>query len=156
MSWAINIGGLVYFAAMHAQLGVPLFYDEVWRWLLYQVFLVIPLALYAVVVGRQLLLLLSAAGLVVTVWRLSSFLVNLSDLVSAQILTRFVTMGLTGVGIIYGGIAYQQMAPKIKEQVEGCTRSCCGCLRKKSINVVGVAVPAVEMEMQKRKTVASV
>ena len=115
-AWYMNVGGLIYFGAIHAQLLVPV-EDDAWRWVLYQFLLVIPLALYAITCDKTLFLLLSSGGIIIDVWRLSTFITNLTTNTTAQILIRFCILAGTGVGIVYGGILYQQNASKLQMKV---------------------------------------
>lgn len=104
-----------------------------------------PLALYAVVCDRQLLLLLAAAGLVITVYRLSTSLVYLTNNNAAQTLIRFITLALTGVGIIYGGFVYQNLKFQIQNKINMCSKTCCSCCAKNNRSDAQVAVEEVEM-----------
>ena len=115
-AWYMNVGGLIYFGAIHAQLLIPV-EDDAWRWVLYQFLLVIPLALYAVTCDKTLFLLLSSGGIIIDVWRLSTFITNLTTNTTAQILIRFCILAGTGVGIVYGGILYQQNASMLQKKV---------------------------------------
>jgi hypothetical protein len=122
-AWYMNVGGLMYFGAIHAQLLVPAYgesgyiTDDTGSWVLYQFLLVIPLALYAITCDKTLFLLLSSGGIIVDVWRLSTFITNLTTNTTAQTLIRFCILASTGVGIVYVGFLYQQNASMLQEKV---------------------------------------
>lgn len=105
-TWAINVGAAAYFGGMHAQTSIP-FEDDAWRWVVYNLFVVVPLVLYGLASTRILALVLGAGGLVVDVYRLTVYLTSLADDGTAQMLIRFFTLGVSGILVVWGGIVYQ-------------------------------------------------
>lgn len=154
LAWAMNIGGVFYFGAMHAQLEIP-FQDDAWRWVVYQFVAVLPLGGMGITTDNTLLLLLSAMGIVIDVYRLSTFLVDLTTDGTAQILIRFGILAVSGMGIVFCGFKYQQMRPKIQRGVETFARRSCQCIHlEKQIAGIKVAniVEMTEVRDQTLKT----
>eukprot|EP00946_MAST-07B_sp_MAST-7B-sp1_P004883 g4883.t1 len=123
LSWAMNVGGVFYFGAMHAQLEIP-FNDVPWRWVVYQFVSVLPLFGLGIATDKTLLLLLSAAGLIIDVFRLSTFLIDLTSNDAAKILIRFTILAASGMGIVFGGFKYQQLSPQLQKKVSAFARTC--------------------------------
>lgn len=117
LTWAVNVGAIGYFAALHAQTGVPID-DDWWRWLVYNVACVLPLGALGVVVARGVPLVLFAAGVFIDTWRLSSALADLAADGTAQVLIRFVTLGVTGVAVVGGGVLYSREQAALAARVE--------------------------------------
>ena len=145
LTWCINIGGVVYFGAIHAQLLIP-FEDEIWRWICYQFLLVFPLLAYSLVTNKTLLLLLSSFGVLIDVWRISTFIIELTSNVTAQIFTRFVIMASTGVGIVYGGVLYSRNVDFFQKMIDNTCKNtfikkeCCRCSGNKKMETAQVGI----------------
>ena len=117
LTWAVNVGAIGFFAAMHAQTGVPID-DDWWRWLVYNAACVLPLGGLGVVVARGVPLVLFAAGVFIDTWRLSSALADLAADGTAQVLIRFVTLGVMGVAVVGGGVVYSRQQAALAARVE--------------------------------------
>ena len=101
LAWAVNVGCLAYFAAVHSLTGVP-FESSSLRWVVYNLTLVAPMLLLALIVSPDtsaptyLPLILASAGIFLTTWRVTSELTSLVANPTAQTLIRFAVLGLAG------------------------------------------------------------
>ena len=129
-SWAVNVGAVGFFGAMHAQLKVPV-EDLWWQWLLYNLLCVIPLLAYAIASSRAMPLVLGAAGLFLDAFRLSSLLADLTSDTTAQVLIRFLVLGVTGVLVVVAGLAYHRFSKQVETWADGVLAKVFGGLRPK-------------------------
>ena len=129
-SWAVNVGAVGFFGAMHAQLKVPV-EDEWWQWLLYNLLCIIPLLAYAIASSRAMPLVLGAAGLFLDAFRLSSLLADLTSDTTAQVLIRFLVLGVTGVLVVVAGLAYHRFSKQVETWADGVLAKVFGGFRPK-------------------------
>ena len=130
VSWAVNVGAVGFFGAMHAQLKVPV-EDLWWQWLLYNLLCIIPLLAYAIASSRAMPLVLGAAGLFLDAFRLSSLLADLTSDTTAQVLIRFLVLGVTGVLVVVAGLAYHRFSKQVETWADGVLAKVFGGLRHK-------------------------
>ena len=130
VSWAVNVGAVGFFGAMHAQLKVPV-EDLWWQWLLYNLLCIIPLLAYAIASSRAMPLVLGAAGLFLDAFRLSSLLADLTSDTTAQVLIRFLVLGVTGVLVVVAGLAYHRFSKQVEAWADGVLARVFGGLRPK-------------------------
>ena len=129
-SWAVNVGAVGFFGAMHAQLKVPV-EDLWWQWLLYNLLCIIPLLAYAIASSRAMPLVLGAAGLFLDAFRLSSLLADLTSDTTAQVLIRFLVLGVTGVLVVVAGLAYHRFSKQVEAWADGLLAKVFGGFRPK-------------------------
>lgn len=135
VAWAVNIGCLVYFAAVHALTEVPIT-DVAWRWVVYQFASVIPMLLLAVVVSSTaaaLPLVLASAGIFIDAYKLMTEITDLVEDETLKIFIRFLTLGAVGVGVVFAGIAYNRYQQSITDAVEFVATRACGPCRKRKV-----------------------
>ena len=142
-SWAVNVGAVGFFGAMHAQLKVPV-EDVWWQWLLYNLLCVIPLLAYAIASSRAMPLVLGAAGLFLDAFRLSSLLADLTSDTTAQVLIRFLVLGVTGVLVVVAGLAYHRFSKQVEAWADGVLAKVFGGFRPKGAEPEEPAPKVVE------------
>ena len=123
---------------------------------MYQFVSVLPLFGLGIATDKTLLLLLSAAGLIIDVFRLSTFLIDLTSNDAAKILIRFTILAASGMGIVFGGFKYQQLSPHLQEKVSTFARTCLRGIRNEGgqsdikVAVEIADVPGAGAEEQRR------
>ena len=134
-TYAISIGSLALFAAMHAVTEVP-FTTDALSWIAYNVLCTLPLLLLtAIAAGTSaagLPMLFACSGLLMDAWKVTDELTKLVQDGTLQVFIRFLTLGAVGAGVVVAGLQYQQRRKAIEDAVETLAASVCGPCRPRS------------------------
>jgi len=76
-------------------------------------------------------LVLGAAGLFLDAFRLSSLLADLTSDTTAQVLIRFLVLGVTGVLVVVAGLAYHRFSKQVETWADGVLAKVFGGFRPK-------------------------
>ena len=134
LTWGLNTGVLAFFAAMHACTEVPIT-SSVLGWLLYNLLVVIPLLLLAVICtdlpsAAGLPLLFASAGVLMDTWKVADELTKLVTDASLRMFIRFLTLGTIGVGVVGAGVVYNRHKAQVASRVDELARLACAPCRR--------------------------
>mmetsp|Transcript_18026 Transcript_18026/g.50077 ORF Transcript_18026/g.50077 Transcript_18026/m.50077 type:complete len:558 (-) Transcript_18026:272-1945(-) len=126
--WIMVFAGVPFFVMMHIDLEIPVT-DDAWRWILYNVVIVVQM-LISIIVGRTLPMVLGALCTFVTSWKISYEIVVAifgdNNMGSFEVLVLLGFMALQGISIIVGAIVYASKRAKIEDVVRGSLLRCLG------------------------------
>jgi len=117
---------------MHAIVQVP-FVDDVWRWVLYQFTMLLPMLLLSLIAASTtagLPLVLASAAIFIDAYKFTVELTKLVDDPSMRTLVTFVVLGVVGMGVVFAGLLYSKFQADISDAVDSFAARACGPCRK--------------------------
>ena len=112
VTWLVSLATLTFFAVTHATLELP-WEEEIWRYAIYDVLLLL-LAAVTLLTGAALPMVCAGIGVATTAWRATQVF---GEGEVANLL-RFGCLGLVGLALVLGAVAYAKAEDEIAKNVD--------------------------------------